>query len=192
MKTVGYSPRIGHVDRMVMGINAEQPTFLERWVFGTYLVMGVFPTDGQGLTVERLIAEIPSLYSTTRSHKQAMWPRGVCGYYLIPIYVSESFDASITDWVHSYHPYRWAIWHMPVLYASATNSVEKRAYGDPRADKYHHYGSAFRPYLEDIIGLGLRAVSRRFGHELPERVNGSPVQKVPTSPDRGVNRSQHK
>jgi hypothetical protein len=167
-----------HPSENRLRIDAENPTFIERWVVGTYLVAGVFPTEGCGLSVERLVAQIPSFYAATRSQKRAMWPRGICGYYLIPIYIAESFDADVIEWVHSYHPYSWAIWHVPVLYNRATNGVEKRAYLDPRADKYHSYGSAFRPYLESIIGTGLRAISHRFGYELPETVNGKSVQKA--------------
>jgi hypothetical protein len=157
-------------------LDGEHPTFDERWVAGTYIVAGIFPSEGRSLTVERLIAQIPSFYALTRSHKRAMWPRGICGYYLIPIYVAESFDAGVIEWVRSYHPYRWAIWHVPVLYTSTANSVDKRAYGNSRSDKCS-YGSYFWPYLESIIDRGLRAVSHRFGYELPETVNGKPVQK---------------
>lgn len=159
-------------------INAKQPTFLERWVAGTYLVTGIFPTDGRELTIERMIAAIPSLYTTTRANKQARWPRGLCGYFLVPIYTAPSFDPGVIEWVHSFHPYRWVIWHVPVLYHTATNAVDKRVYGDPRSDKYHHYGSTFRPYLENVIGSALRAVARPFGHQLPETVNGQPTQKT--------------
>ena len=136
-------------------IDAEHPTFVERWVVGTYLVAAIFPTDGRSLTLEHLVSQVPTFYAAARSHKQAIWPRGVCGYYLIPIYIAESFDASVIEWVHSYHPYRWAIWHVPVLYTTTHNSVEKRAYRDPRSDKYHWHGSAFRPYLEHVIGTAL-------------------------------------
>lgn len=156
-------------------LDAEHPTFVERWIAGTYIVAGIFPIEGRSLTVERLVAQIPSFYAVTRSHKRAMWPRGICGYYLIPIYIAESFDADVIEWVHSYHPYRWAIWHVPVLYTSTDNSVDKRAYGDPRSDR-HGYGSSFWLYLESIIGTELRTVSRRFGYELPEKVNGKAVQ----------------
>ena len=153
-------------------VDAQGPTFLEQWVAGTYLVTGLFPSDGRGLTVERMIQQIPAFYAESRSHKRVMWPRGVCGYFLVPIYTADSFDASVIEWVHSYHPYRWAIWHTPVLYHSNDNSVDKRFYGDPRADKYYWYGSAFRPYLEDVIGVGLRSVARRFGYECPQKVDG--------------------
>jgi hypothetical protein len=157
-------------------LDAEHPTFVERWIVGTYIVAGVFPTEGRSLTVESLVAQIPSFYNATRSHKRAIWPRGICGYFLIPIYIAESFDTDVIEWVHSYHPYRWAIWHVPVLYNSTDNSVDNRAYGKSRSDKWG-YGSFFWPYLESIIGTGLRAVSHRFGYELPETVNGKTVQK---------------
>ena len=57
-------------------IDAQSPTFLEQWVAGTYLVTSIFPTDGRGLTVERMIQQIPAFYTDARSHKRAMWPRG--------------------------------------------------------------------------------------------------------------------
>jgi hypothetical protein len=154
-------------------IDAQAPTFLEQWVAGTYLVTGIFPTDGRGLSVERMVQSIPAFYAQSRSHKRSAWPRGICGYFLVPIYTADAFDANVVEWVHSFHPYRWAIWHTPVLYHTADNGAEKRFYGDPRTDKYYWYGSAYVPYLEHVIAVALRSVARSFGYERPQRVNGT-------------------
>jgi hypothetical protein len=77
---VGPNMSITHPSENRLRIDAENPTFVKRWVVGTYLVAGVFPTEGRGLTVEHLVAQIPFFYTTARLHKQAIWPRGICGY----------------------------------------------------------------------------------------------------------------
>jgi hypothetical protein len=150
-------------------VDSNNPTFLERWVSGTYLVSGIFPIEKDLLTVEQITAQIPSLYSSTKSNKQTKWPRGICGYYLIPIYIAEAFNQNVIDWVHSSHPYRWAIWHEPILYCNGDNSAHLRK-------DYGIYGQSFRPYLFNIIKNALFAVAGRFNHRFPEKLNGQIVE----------------
>jgi hypothetical protein len=149
-------------------VHEERPTFLEQWVAGTYVVAGIFPTDGTGLNIEQMKEQIPWLYATTRAHKRARWPKGICGYYLLPVYTAECFHPKVIEWVHSYHRYRWAIWHEPVLYATKANVAELRA-------DYSLHGSAFRSHLTNLIDASLRTIARRFGHEFPRMINGLPA-----------------
>ncbi len=130
-------------------------TFIEQWIAGTYLVCGIFPSEVQGLTVSDAAERIPALYATTKSQKRRYWPRGVCGYYLIPIYISSSFDATVVEWAREFHRYRWAIWHEPILYSTAHNTVDMRA-------DYGLYASAYRPFLFRIVHTALAAVTSRF------------------------------
>lgn len=164
-------------------VDSDRPTFLEQWVAGTYLVSGVFPIDGNSLAVDQVMARVPALYAATKSQKRIRWPRGVCGYYLMPIYVSDSFDARVIEWVHSYHRYRWAIWHEPVLYCRADNT------GHTRAD-YGLYGSAFRGYLVNLVGAAFCSVSLRCGHEFPCKINGKSVESDKAEPFTSANGGQ--
>jgi hypothetical protein len=151
-------------------IDATKPTFLEQWVSGTYLVSGVFPIESNTLTIQQVVSKIPLLYSEVKSSKRANWPRGICGYYLIPVYISYSFDESVVAWVHSFHSYRWAIWHEPVLYCKADNTSHLR-------NDYGYRGNAFRAYLSNVIGDTLKTVSSRFNFEFP-KINGRKIDLI--------------
>ncbi|MGD1087350.1 MAG: hypothetical protein ABR955_01305 [Verrucomicrobiota bacterium] len=149
-------------------INASEPTFLAQWVSGTYLVSGVFPIESNSLTTQQVVLKIPSLYLAAKSSKLAKWPRGICGYYLIPVYIADFFDESVVAWVHSYHFFRWAIWHEPVLYCKADNTAHSR-------NDYGLRGKAFRVYLSNVMGGALKTVASRFNFEFPEKINGRKV-----------------
>jgi hypothetical protein len=148
-------------------IDATRPTFFEQWVSGTYLVSGVFPIESNSLNIPQVVSKIPLLYSELKSSKQANWPRGICGYYLIPIYIVDSLDESVIAWVQSYHSYRWVIWHEPILYCKTDNTSYLR-------NDYGHRGSAFRNYLSNVISETLKTVSSRFNFEFPT-INGRKI-----------------
>jgi len=145
------------------------PNFSEQWLRGTYLVSGVFPIQKSGLTIRDIIEQIPALYDETISHKRAIWPRGICGYFLVPIYISDSFDELVQNWVRSYHRYRWAIWHEPLLYNKHDNVVYMRS-------DYGTHGAAFRPYLAKIIGSALTTITHKYHMSFPRKKNGDALQ----------------
>ena len=153
-------------------VDAECPTFLERWVGGTYLVTGVFPITRSHLTVNGMESRVDEFYAATKSRKRGIWPRGICAYYLIPIYSCPNFPDDVVDWVHHRHSYQWAIWHEPVLYACADNVAHMRS-------DYGMFGAAFRPYLLSVIWGGLFGAARRNGCEHPSRMNGQDVHIEP-------------
>ncbi len=149
-------------------VNAMQPSFIEQWVSGTYLVCGVFPTRCSSVTVQEMEAKLPGFYEEVRRHQERRWPRGLAGYYVIPIYIAPGFSSEVVAWVHGRHPYRWAIWHEPVLYDLETHTVEMRA-------DYGAFGSVFTPYLFRVIDAALRALSRHHGRSHVAAINGQPL-----------------
>ena len=146
-------------------VDPTNPTFFERWVSGTYLVSGVFPMERNKLTVQEMKSDIPLLYSSLKLNKKARWPKGICGYYVIPLYIADSFDNDVVNWVHTLHKYRWAIWHEPVLYCKVDNTAHHR-------NDYGLYGRNFRPDLFSILRKALTAVSNRFNFKFPDQING--------------------
>jgi hypothetical protein len=147
-----------------------KPTFVEQWFFGSYLVCGIFPTPVQSLTIDSDLERVPGLYAITKAKKDRAWPRGVCSYFLIPIYISDTFDAEITLWIYSLHKYRWAILHEPILYSTRHNSVVTRLGRSP-------YGSFYHSFLLRIVNVALRPIASHFHPGLPYTINGSPNSK---------------
>ncbi len=148
-----------------------KPTFLEQWVSGTYIVTGVFPTTCHTLTLDDIAQSIPSLYSTVKLHKKSFWPRGICGYYLIPVYITSSPEQPTIEWIHVRHPYRWGVWHEPLLYNHLDNTAHMRT-------DYGLANSAYREYLFNIFGATFQAISQEFGFDFPNRINGLEVKTI--------------
>lgn len=138
-------------------INVEGETFHEQWVAGTYLVVGVFPRHCRALTINQLKDNIPDFFDLLRKNKRAIWPRGICAYYAIPIYIAEEFDRTVIDWVHRRPGYKYAMWHEPVLYNTKQNTAET-------FNRQGIFGSAFQPFLSQVISTSLDAISKHQGH----------------------------
>src|SRR4051794_23640373 len=99
----------------------QGPLFDEQWVAGTYLVSGVFFLDGSGLTPAGVTDAVDLLYERTKEQKRRAWPRGLCGYYIIPVFSASSFSEEVVKFVHTRIAFRWAIWPEPVLYRTTEN-----------------------------------------------------------------------
>ena len=126
--------------------------FIEGWMRGTYVVAGIFAIPTDTLTVTTLNAHIPFLYEGTKHAKRGWWPRGVAGTFLFPFYFASGFAPEVTSWVQRRHPYRWAIWHEPVLYDINRHAVTMRA-------DYGHFGSAFYPLVHALYIRAFKAIS---------------------------------
>lgn len=141
----------------------DDPQFAERWFAGTYVVTGVFFLDGSDLTLAKIAADIEPLYLEIRKQKKAKWPRGLAGFFVIPIYCAPSFSDEVFESIRRRLPFRWAIWPEPLLYRTSDNSVSLR--GD-----YGLHGRAFYPYLNQLFVAGLAKAASHFGHRtLPTR-----------------------
>ncbi len=143
----------------------REPVFDERWSSGTYLVSGVFFLSGDGITPQQISACIDPLYERLRAQKRRPWPRGLCGYFVVPLFSSATFDPAVVQFVHVRMPHRWAIWPEPVLYASGSNTAERR-------DDYGLHGAAFYRYISGVMEAGLRLAARMAGQPFPQTVNG--------------------
>jgi len=143
---------------MVTEIQELSPTFSERWVMGTYIVSGVFYLDGTDLHSAQIRSDSEELYRVTRQHKKAIWPRGLCGYFIIPIYSAEGFCDETLEFVKQRMRFRWAIWPEPVLYDSEENVMWLR-------QDYGLFGAAFTPHLSNLVDDAMDIVSEHYGHE---------------------------
>ena len=68
------------------------PLFAEGWFAGTYVVSGIFFRDGHEIAPQRIREDIESLFEEVENSKRAIWPRGVAGFYVIPIYCASGFQ----------------------------------------------------------------------------------------------------
>jgi len=134
--------------------------FAERWFAGTYVVSGTFFLDGAAVTSSHVESDIEPLYREVRRSKKAMWPRGLAGFFVIPIYCAAGFDDEIRGWIRSRHSFAYAIWPEPLLYETSQNSVIFR-------EDFGARGSAFYPYLSQLFGIGLNRAAAHFGHSSP-------------------------
>ena len=149
--------------------------FIEGWMRGTYIVAGIFAIPTDTLDVPALKAHIPLLYEGTKQAKRGWWPRGVAGTYLFPFYLAPRFSPEVTSWVQRRHPYRWAIWHEPMLYDISRHAVTMR--GD-----YSLFGSAFYPLVGALYLRALKAISLRLGRQFPDFINGRATGGRPAEP----------
>jgi len=119
---------------------------------------------------DKIAGLIPELLSQTKKRKRAAWPRGICAYYLIPIYCSTGFPEETIEWIKTRPKYRWAIWHEPVLFNTHENaacSFTKRGL----------YCLAFLEFLSTIVVGGICSISREHGFTTQPRLNGNEIQK---------------
>jgi hypothetical protein len=137
----------------------------EGWMRGTYIVAGVFAIPTEVITIADIQANISDLYDSTKTWRRGRWPRGIAGTFLFPFYLGSAFSPEQIEWVQHRRPYRWAIWHEPVLYDIAKNSVWMRS-------DYGHFGSAFYPLVFDLYRRAFTVIAERLQRTQPDFING--------------------
>jgi hypothetical protein len=147
----------------------EGDTYHEQWLAGTYIVAGVFQRTPAMISIDTIQSDTPRLFDLLKANKKAIWPKGICGYYAIPIYSCEVLDTAVVDWVHSRPKYRYAMWHEPVLYDRVRNMAEMNA-------TWRLYGSVFRVFLFETIFAALSELAKKQGHSVFPQVNGEQVR----------------
>ena len=147
---------------------AADARFIEGWMRGTYIVAGIFAIPSQALTVTEVQRNIPTLYEATKRSKRGWWPRGLSGMFLFPFYLGVGFEPAVIEWVQRRRPYRWAIWHEPVLYDITHNAVWMRS-------DYGHFGSAFHPLVFELYRRALTLIAARIQKPAPGSINGTPT-----------------
>ena len=147
------------------GVTAEAQ-LIEGWMAGTYIVAGVFAIPVESLTIAEVQRKIPTLYEVTSGAKREWWwPRGLCGTFLFPFYIGSAFNPALIEWVQRRRPYRYAIWHEPVLYDIRQNAVWMRS-------DYGHFGSAFYPLVFRLYRRALTLIASRLQKAKPDFING--------------------
>jgi hypothetical protein len=132
---------------------------------GTYVVAGIFAIPSETLTVQEIQRNIPTLHDATKLAKRGWWPRGLSGMFLFPFYIGRGFEPDVIEWVQRRKPYRWAIWHEPVLYDIARNAVWMRS-------DYGHFGSAYYPLVFRLYHRALTLIAERIQKPKPDSING--------------------
>lgn len=133
----------------------------EQWVSGTYIVSGVFTIPCASLTIDDVESNRSALYEAVNSARRGRWPRGIRGTYLFPVYISGRFDEEVIRWVQRRRPYKWAIWHEPLLFDTFWNILWRRA-------DYGSYGSAFRSHILEIQRQAMIEIANSVGNPFPE------------------------
>ena len=162
--------KLSHRHVAPSGARFEDTAILEGWMRGTYLVAGIFAIRSESLTVSRIQENIPEMYAVTKAARRKRWPRGISGTFLFPFYLGEGFSSETIDWVQRRRPYRWAIWHEPVLYDIPSNSIWMRS-------DYGHFGSAFHPLVSKLYGRAFEQIGERLDLRRPDFINGNPVKE---------------
>ncbi|MCP3965560.1 MAG: hypothetical protein GY750_12760 [Lentisphaerae bacterium] len=141
-------------------------SFFQKWVAGSHVVAGIFPIlCDSGLSPDRILGNVPSLFSRLKRNKKGLWPRGICEYFVIPIYLADGFNSATIDFVHHRPHYKWAMQHEPVLYNYHNNTAEMHLANDPKEVVY-------RPFLCSLIVNTLSEYSRLAGFNEGLTVNG--------------------
>ena len=140
--------------------------FIEGWMRGTYIVAGIFAIPTEILTVAEIQNNIPTLHAITKEAKRGWWPRGISGLYLFPFYLGNGFPPDVIQYVQKRQPYRYAVWHEPVLYDLSQNAVWMRS-------DYGNYGSAFFPLVFDLYRKAFGIIAQRIGKTAPNSINGA-------------------
>lgn len=141
----------------------------ERWVSGTYIVSGVFDISSDGNSLEEMQGNIACLFSYLQKKRRRRWPRGIAGYFAIPIYSGEQFSAPLIDWVQNRPKYRYAMWHEPVLYNRCTNAAIMNTGWGPA-------GRSFRNCFAENAFAGLAELASNAGSDTFPSVNGKRVE----------------
>ena len=141
----------------------------ERWISGSYIVSGVYTIPVSRVDENVLQNNLPALFSRLREKRVRKWPRGICGYYAIPIYIGNCFSLDAVQWVQSRPKYRYAMWHEPVLYDRAKNLAFTNT-------KWGMYGLAFREYLSERTFDSLAYLAKSDNHRTFPSVNGQIIE----------------
>jgi hypothetical protein len=137
---------------------------------GTYVVAGIFAIPSETLTVTEMQRNIPMLYDVTKEAKRGWWPRGLSGTFLFPFYIGLAFEPDAIEWVQCRRPYRWVIWHEPVLYDVTRNVVWMRS-------DYGLFGSAYYPLVFQLYRRALTLIAEQIQKPKPDFINGIPTSR---------------
>ena len=141
----------------------------EKWVSGTYIVSGVFDISGEGNSLEDIQGNIACLFSYLQKKRRRKWPRGIAGYFAIPIYSGDQFSIPLIDWVQNRPKYRYAMWHEPVLYNRCANAaIMNTVWGLA--------GRTFRDFFAENAFAGLAELAANAGADSFPSVNGQRVE----------------
>ena len=141
----------------------------EKWVSGTYIISGLFSISGDGFDPETLTRNLPTLFSHLQQCRRWKLPRGICGYFAIPIYCSEKFSSSLIHWVQNRPKYRYAMWHEPVLYDLSHNEAYTSSFGAQS-------GAAFRSFVVNRQCSALAEIAKNMGIDSYPSVNGTFIE----------------
>lgn len=144
--------------------------FIECWMSGTYVVAGIFSIPSDKLTIATIKENISILHTATKRAKKGWWPRGISGMFLLPVYLGYQFDPAVIEWVQQRRPYRWAVWHEPVLYDIQENKVWMRS-------DYGLFGSAYYRLVFTLYGHAFKRIAERLEQPAPDFINGKPVPR---------------
>jgi hypothetical protein len=109
-----------------LDVALDRPTYDRGWMPGTYLVSGVFPiklpdpgSEGAPpeMTYEQITRRAEPLLAEVAKNKQTLWPRGIAGYYAVPIFYQHgefSEELYVRIYQHNQY-YKWGMWFDPVL-----------------------------------------------------------------------------
>jgi hypothetical protein len=85
-----------------------------------------------------------------------------------PFYIGLAFQPAVIEWVQRRRPYRYAIWHEPVLYDVNRNAVWMRS-------DYGHFGCAFHPLVFELNRRALTLIAERIQKPKLDFINGIPT-----------------
>jgi hypothetical protein len=151
----------------VENIRAEAQ-FIEGWMSGTYITAGIFAVLVKELTVEDIKSNIPIFHSIAKEAKNGWWPRGLSGMFLFPFYIGTKFDPIVIAWVQKRRPYKWCVWHEPVLYDVVQNAVWMRS-------DYGLFGSAYYSLVFRLYEQAFKRIAERLQKTVPDFINGKSV-----------------
>ncbi|QSH40046.1 hypothetical protein P0136_01745 [Lentisphaerota bacterium ZTH] len=141
-------------------------SIFQQWVAGSKVIAGIFPLlSDSSLSPDIMLGNVPSLFSKLKRNKKGFWPRGICEYIAIPVYLSDEFNSSIIDFVHHRPNYKWALRHEPVLYNYRTNKAEMHIGSEPK-------DAVFRPFLFSVVVSTLSEYSKLAGFSGGLTING--------------------
>ncbi len=149
--------------------SVPEDAYHEQWVSGTYIVAGIFLRRSESIRSGQIQSDISGFFDLLKKKRKRRWPRGICAYYAIPVYICDKLDFNAVKWVHSRPRYRYAMWHEPVLYDRHNNLAEMNA-------AWGLYSSSFRSFLSNLIFAALSELADHEGHVSFPQTNGKQIE----------------
>lgn len=141
-------------------IKPDEPTFLEGWRMGHYLVTGVFPVQfpATQITADFLDSKAEECFQEVRGQKKSILPRGIAVFYVIPIYLVEGWTEPETQRLFCLRQqyWKWSVWHDPVAVNVSTKEVWLR-------EGFENPNFALRKHLLSVLFSGLLAIAKTRG-----------------------------